>query len=124
MRQRGEDAVGARAEAHPLDGGGAVADGRGHLAARQGQFDRAAGVPGGHRGQDDLGAGRALGAEAAADVLGDDGDLARVDPEQRGEVFADLGGALAGVVDGQMAVRPPGGGGVRLHRVVVQRGQV
>lgn len=122
VRQGGEDAVVGRAQPYPLQGGRAVTDDRRELAARQGQLDGPPGVPRGHRGQYGLRAGRPLAAETAADVLGDDGDLVLPEPEQGGEFVTYEGRALAGVVDGQVAVLPAGGGGVRFHRVVVQRG--
>ena len=117
----GEHAVAVGAQPDPLQGGCAVADDRRHVPPGQGELDRATGVPRGHRGEDGLGARGALGAEAAADVLGDDGDAVRVEPERpwrgcRGRRSAPW--LESWTVE--MSVGPPRGGGVRLHGVVVQ----
>ncbi|CAM5746153.1 hypothetical protein SAFG77S_11857 [Streptomyces afghaniensis] len=79
------------------------------------------GVPRRHRGEHHVGPWRALGAEAAADVLGGDDDPLRGNAEEPGEHALYGTGALAGGVHGEPAVVPAGGAGVRLHRVVVQR---
>ncbi|CAO0833294.1 hypothetical protein SMICM17S_07258 [Streptomyces microflavus] len=100
-----------------------MADDLRELGAGEDHLDRVAGVAGGHGGHDRLRAGGALGAEAAADVLGDDRDVFGAEAEDPGEALAHGVGTLAGVVDGEVSVHPPRGGGVRLHGVVVQRGQ-
>ncbi len=74
-----------------------------------------------HRGEHDVGPWRALGPEAAADVLGGDDDPLLRHGEQPGEHGLYGTGALTGRVHGQPAVVPAGGAGVRLHGVVVQR---
>lgn len=118
--ERGDGAVELRSESDALHGGGAVAHDGGQLASWQGEFDGAPGVARGHGGEHGLWARGALGAEAAADVLGDDRDLIGPEPEHGGQGVADRSGAWQ-VVHGQLpVVRPVGGGGVRFHGVVVQ----
>lgn len=119
-----QNAVRVGAEPHPVQGGRPVADGGGQVAAGQGEGDGASGVAGGEGGEDHVRARGALGAEAAADVGGGDGDPVLGQAEDLGEGGADGGAALAGVVHREVAVLPGGGGGVRLHRVVVQRRHV
>ncbi|AOR30617.1 hypothetical protein BFF78_05755 [Streptomyces fodineus] len=117
----GQPAVRVRAEAESLQGGGAVADGGGQVAAGVGEGDGPAGALGGHGSEDDVGARGALGAEAAADVLGDDGDPVLGQLEQLGEHLPHGRAALTGGVHGEPVPVPVGRAGVRLHGVIVQR---
>ena len=65
--------------------------------------------------------GRALGAEAAADVGGDHADALGCEPEHLGDGVARRRRALGGLVEREVAVAPQRERGVRLHRVVVLR---
>ena len=80
----------------------------------------ARGTLGGHDGEHVVRVRCALGAEAAADVLGDHADLV-LEPERRRERLADDVHALGRVVERQAGPSggPNGDGGVGLHRVVV-----
>lgn len=120
VAEGGEGAVPFRAEPQPVQGRGAVPGDGGQVAAGQRELDGPAGVDRRHRGEHDVRARCALAAEAASDVLGDDGDPVLGQVEEGGEDGADGVAALAGVVHGEPAAGVVGGGGVRLHGVVVQ----
>ncbi|SCD39476.1 hypothetical protein GA0115246_101271, partial [Streptomyces sp. SolWspMP-sol7th] len=120
--QGAERAVLGGPEPHAVQGRGAVPDDGGQLAARQGEFDGPPDVQRRERGEDGLRARGALGAEAAADVRGVDGDVLFRHAEERGEGGADGVGALAAVVDDESSRLPRGDARVRLHGVVVERG--
>ncbi len=77
-------------------------------------------MPGGHRGEDARGPGRALRAEAATDEGRDDRDPLRGQLEQARQDVPYRRRPLTGVVHGQSAVLPAGRGRVGLHRMVVQ----
>ncbi len=121
VRHGGEPAVGLGGEAEPVQGRCAVTDHGRQVAAGQGEGDGPPRQPGRHRREHHVGTRGALGAETAADVFGDDRDPFRGHLEQRGQGVPYDRGALAGVVHGQPVAVPAGGGGVRFHRVVVQR---
>ena len=121
VADRPEPAVRAGAEPDPLDRRGAVADHAELVLPGQRDPHRPADDPGGHRGEHDVGPGRALGPEAAADVRADHLDPVLGQPEQRGQGLRDTGRALVGVVHEQPVALPLGGARVRLHRVVVRR---
>jgi hypothetical protein len=100
---RGQAPVGVGAEAQPLDRGRPVAGEVEHLLATHSDARRPADEPCGERGQDDVRSGRALRAEPAADVVGDDAHLVGLELEHPGDRVARGGRALRGVADRQPA---------------------
>ena len=121
VADRPQHAVRTGAEPDPLDRRGAVADHAELVLPGQREAHRPADDPGRHRGQHDVGPGRALGPEPAADVRADHLDPVLGQPEQGGQGLRDAGRALVGVVHEQPVAEPLGRARVRLHRVVVRR---
>jgi hypothetical protein len=101
---RGELAVARGAEADALDRRRAVADAGEHLLAAERALDGALDHASRDRGEHRLRPRRALGAEAAADVLGDHAHALGVELEHLGERAARAVGALDRVVEEEVAV--------------------
>ena len=115
----GDVALAGRAD-FGADGGGGRGAGRlEDLGAAHGDLHRCAALlreEGGHGVDVDVG----LGAEAAADLHGNDGDLALGDAEDGGGLAADAEGALRARPDGDVAIGVPAGcGGVGLDVALV-----
>ncbi len=123
MPDRRQLAVAGRAELDVLLLFLAVAAGGEHLAARHHQPDGAADVLGGQRGEGDVRPDHGLGAERAADEVGQHPDLGRGHPQQRGDRELHGLDALTRVVEGELVAVPGGGGGQHLDRVVVVGGE-
>ena len=101
----------------------AVPAGGEHLPAGDREPDRPPHMLGGHRGQGHVRPHHRLAAERAADEPGQDPDLGRGDPEQRGHGQLDRLDALARVIQRQLVAVPHRGGGQHLQRVVVVGGE-
>jgi hypothetical protein len=102
---RGEVTGGGGAEGDLLDGVGAVAGAQVLLAAVEQEGDGGAGLAGELAGDEAEaragGGGAELGPEAAAEELGDDVDVLRLEGEDVGELVADGEDALGGAPGGQ-----------------------
>ncbi len=80
-------------------------------------------MPGGQRRQGHVRPDHRLAAEGPADIVRQDPDLGRGQPEHRGDGQLHGLDALAGVIQRQLVPVPDRGGGQRLDRVVVVRGE-
>ena len=95
------------------------------LAARRGPGDRAAETLGGERDEGLLAIGGGLGAEPAADVLGDDLDMPDLEREQPGQRPADGEHGLGRRGDADAATgRRPRRHGARFHGAAADAGEV
>jgi len=119
-------AVLVRAETDPLYRRGAITDPGEHLLAGERElYGNALDHLRGQRGEDGVGVGQPLRAEAATDERRNDPHSLPVETEDPGYRLPDGVYALGRVVQREVATLPDSDGGVRLHRVVVLgRGRV
>ena len=113
-----ELAVGRGAEAHALLRERAMADRGEHEAARDDNLDGTVDALCGHGGEQGVGPGEELAAEAGAAKGREDLDLVEGDAEHFREHVLMVDDALRGFVEGDFVAVPFGDGGVHLHGVV------
>ena len=97
-------------------------DHRRHLVAGHHAVHRPLDDPGGQGREHRVGPRGPFEPNPPPDVLGDDPDVVRRQPEGGGQHRLGAGDALVGVLEGEPVAVPLGDRGVGLHRVVVLGG--